>query len=147
LPALATELVQRKVDVIVVFAAPPLFAAKAATDSIPIVFQIGIDPVAVGLVASLNHPGGNLTGVYNFVAGVTAKRLALLHETVPSATLIAHLVNPTNTRLVDVEMRELQDAARILGVHLLSVNASDPSEFESARDSSSRARWRLSGGR
>jgi putative ABC transport system substrate-binding protein len=131
-PALAAELVQRKVDVIVVFATPPLFAAKAATDSIPIVFQMGVDPVAVGLVASLNHPGGNLTGVYNLLAGVTAKRLALLHEAAPSATLIAHLVNPTNTTFADAETRELQGAARILGVRLVSLNVSYPSEFESA---------------
>jgi ABC-type uncharacterized transport system substrate-binding protein len=131
LPILAAELVQKKVDVIVVLAAAALFAARAATNSIPIVFEAGIDPVALGLVASLNRPGGNVTGVYNLLVGVTAKRLALLHEVVPSATLIAYLANPTNTSLTEAETRELQDAAHILGLRLLSVNASRASEFES----------------
>jgi putative ABC transport system substrate-binding protein len=132
LPELAADLVRRKVAVIVVTTSPALVAAKAATDSIPIVFAIGADPVESGFVASLNQPGGNLTGVYNLTAAVTAKRLELLHETVPAATRIAHLVNSTNPVFAGSETKQLQIAARILGVDLLAVNASSRSEFEAA---------------
>jgi putative tryptophan/tyrosine transport system substrate-binding protein len=87
LPARAVDLVRRKVDVIFSFSAPPVLAAKAATSTIPIVFSIGVDPVKMGLVASLNHPGGNVTGVINFSAEIITKRRELVHELVPTATM------------------------------------------------------------
>ena len=106
--------------------------AKAATPTIPIVFVAGADPVEIGLVTSFNRPGANLTGVSVLAAGVAAKRLELLHELVPAATLIALLVNPTNPVLADAQTKELQAAARILGVRLLILNANGPSEIEAA---------------
>jgi putative tryptophan/tyrosine transport system substrate-binding protein len=132
LPALAAELVQRQVAVIITLATPSLVAAKAATKSIPIVFTIGTDPVASGFVASLSRPGGNLTGLFNLYADVMTKRLKMLHELVPAASSIALLINPINAVAAEVERRELQVAAAILGVHLLVVNASYPAEFERA---------------
>ncbi len=132
LPALAADLVRRQVAVIVAWPTPAALAAKAATKSIPIVFATGADPVEIGLVASLNRPGGNLTGMSNLDAAVVAKRLALLHELMPTATSIAYLVNPSNAVFAEAETRELEDAARTLGVRLLILKASDPSEFEAA---------------
>jgi putative tryptophan/tyrosine transport system substrate-binding protein len=126
LPALAGDLVRHPVAAIVVFNSTAVAAAKAATKTIPIVFAIGADPVDTGLVASLNRPGGNLTGIYSLVAAAAPKRLELLHELVPAATLIAVLSNPT------YRGDELRSAAGTLGVRLLRLNASDPSEFEAA---------------
>jgi putative ABC transport system substrate-binding protein len=111
---------------------PMALAAKAATSTIPIVFDVGVDPVELGLVASLNHPGGNLTGVARLTVEVAAKRLELLHELVPRATSIGFLVNPANPASSDAQTRELQDAARILGVRLLVLNASGPNEIDAA---------------
>jgi putative ABC transport system substrate-binding protein len=99
LPKLAADLVRRQVGAIVVVTTPAAFGAKAATHSIPVVFSIGTDPVNSGLVASLNRPGGNLTGVYNLNNEVAAKRLEVLHQIVPAATRIAYLVNPDNVAL------------------------------------------------
>jgi putative ABC transport system substrate-binding protein len=132
LPALAADLVRHQVAVIVATPTPAAVAAKAATQSIPIVFTTGADPVEIGLVASLNRPGGNLTGMANLTTAVAAKRLALLHELMPAATLIAYLVNPTNPVFTEPETKELRAAAQTLGVRLLILNASDPSEFEVA---------------
>ena len=130
LPALAADLVRRRVAVIAAPGGlPQALAAKAATQTIPIVFSIGGDPVAIGLVASLNRPGGNLTGVVQLNVDVTGKRLQLLHEMLPTATSIAFLVNPTS-RQTDAETSEAQNAARILGVHLVILNASSPSDIE-----------------
>jgi putative tryptophan/tyrosine transport system substrate-binding protein len=131
-PALADDLVRRKVAVMVATPMPAAVAAKAATKSIPIVFFGGTDPVAAGLVASLNRPGGNLTGIFNLNATVVAKRLELLHELIPAAPSIAFLVNPANSAFAETETRELQAAARILGVKLLILNATGPDEFEAA---------------
>jgi putative tryptophan/tyrosine transport system substrate-binding protein len=132
LPALAAELVRREVSVI---AAPgstaAALAAKAATQTIPIVFLVGADPVELGLVPSLNRPDRNLTGVGALAVGVVAKRLQLLHELVPAAD-IAFLRNPTNPHYAALETRELQAAASLVGVHLLLLNASSPRELEAA---------------
>jgi putative tryptophan/tyrosine transport system substrate-binding protein len=132
LPALAADLVRRQVAAVVALPVPSTLAAKAATKSIPIVFQVGVDPVEIGLVAGLNRPGGNLTGIYNLNTAVVAKRLQLLHELVPAATSIAFLVDPTNAVATETQTKELQVAARILGVRLLILNASDQSEFDAA---------------
>jgi putative ABC transport system substrate-binding protein len=133
LPALAAELVRRQVAVIVAInGTPAALAAKAATQTIPILFSIGSDPVEIGLIASFNRPGGNLTGTTNLITAVLAKRLELLHEMVPSATTIALLANPANPLLAEIETRELQVAARALGVQLLVVKASNPSEIDTA---------------
>jgi putative tryptophan/tyrosine transport system substrate-binding protein len=132
LPALAADLVRHRVALIVAGATPGALASKAATNSIPIVFQIAADPVATGLVASLSQPGGNATGIYNLTVDLAAKRLELLHEVLPAATSIAFLTNPTDSAFAEPEARELQAAARILGLRLLVLNASDKSEFEGA---------------
>jgi putative tryptophan/tyrosine transport system substrate-binding protein len=107
-------------------------AAKAATKTIPVVFMQGADPVRIGLVDSLNRPGGNLTGINLFLVEVVAKRLELLLELVPPAKSIAYLRNPTNPVFADTETREVEIAARAFGVRLLLVNASRVSEFETA---------------
>jgi putative ABC transport system substrate-binding protein len=133
LAALAADLVRRKVAVIASTGGTPMaLAAKAATTTIPIVFDVGVDPVEIGLVASLNHPAGNLTGVARLTVEVAAKRLELLHELVPAATSIGFLVNPTNPASVDAQTRELQVAARVLGVRLLVLNASGPNDIDEA---------------
>ena len=117
LPGLAANLVRHRVSVIVASGGgtPAALAAKSATATIPIVFAIGTDPVGVGLVASLNHPGGNVTGVTFLRQSLTAKRLELLHEVVPAATSIAFLVDPMNYD-PDANIREAQNAADALGV-------------------------------
>jgi putative ABC transport system substrate-binding protein len=131
LPALAAELVRRQVAVIATSSTPGALAAKAATQTIPIVFGIGSDPVEIGLVASLNRPGGNLTGVSQLNVDIAAKRLEMLHELVPAATQIAVLVNPTNPA-GEALLREAQVAARALGVRLSVLNASSESEIDGA---------------
>jgi putative ABC transport system substrate-binding protein len=133
LAALAADLVRRQVTVIASTGGTPMaLAAKAASLTIPIVFDVGVDPVELGLVASLNHPGGNLTGVARLTVEVAAKRLELLHELVPAAASIAFLVNPTNPDSADAQTRELQVAARVLGVRLLVLNASGPNDIDAA---------------
>jgi putative ABC transport system substrate-binding protein len=132
LPALAAELVRDRVAVIVTSGGPAThLAAKSATPTIPIVFATGADPVEFGLVASLNRPGGNVTGVTWLGLQLVAKRLELLHEIVPAVTSIGHLVNPT-TPTVGAEMREAENAARVLGLRLVTLNASNPGEIEGA---------------
>jgi putative ABC transport system substrate-binding protein len=133
LSALATDLVRRNVAVI---AAPgstmSALVAKAATQSIPIVFMIGSDPVELGLVSSLSRPAGNLTGVSLLNGPALAKGLEFLHELVPAATSIAFLFNPTNPLLAKAEMRELQFASRSLGVRLVFLEARERGDFERA---------------
>jgi putative ABC transport system substrate-binding protein len=132
-PSLAADLVRRQVNVVVVLASTPgTLAAKAATSTIPIVFGVGGDPVALGLVASLNRPGGNMTGVTLLNVAALPKRLGLLHELVPAAAAIALLVNPSNPLQTDAETRELQTAARALGLELHILNASSDGEFDAA---------------
>jgi putative ABC transport system substrate-binding protein len=133
LPTLVAELVRLQVSVIVVLESTNgALAAKAATQTIPIVFVQGADPVQIGLVDSLNRPGGNLTGISLLMAETAGKRLELLLELVPTAKLIAHLRNPTNPVYAEAEMREVQIAARAHGVRLLFVDASSTSEIETA---------------
>jgi putative ABC transport system substrate-binding protein len=132
LPALALELVRRRVAVLAAPGSPAALPAKAATTVIPIVFMIGSDPVELGLVASLNRPGGNLTGVAYLNVEVAPKRLELLHEFVPTAKSIALLINPANPVTAAAQVKELQAVVPTLGVHLLVVNASNPIEIEDA---------------
>jgi putative tryptophan/tyrosine transport system substrate-binding protein len=133
LPTLVAELVRRQVSVIVVLESTNgALAAKAATQTIPIVFMQGADPVRIGLVDRLNRPGGNLTGIGLLAAETAGKCLELLLELVPTASSIAYLRNPTNPVFAETETREVQDAARARGVRLLFVNASRPSEIETA---------------
>jgi putative tryptophan/tyrosine transport system substrate-binding protein len=133
LPALAAELVRRQVSVIVTAGSTPAaLAARAATTTIPIVFYLGADPVEVGLVASLNRPGGNLTGVVTLNVEVAAKRLELLHELVPTATIVAALVNPTAPVLAETMTRDLQAAARTLGLQLHVLQASSERQIDTA---------------
>jgi putative ABC transport system substrate-binding protein len=130
LPALAADLVQRRVSVIVIPGSiPATIAAKAASATIPIVFQTAADPVAFGLVASLNRPGGNVTGLTSLNVEVGPKRLELLHEVVPAATLIALLVNPTSPT-AETFSRDAQAAARTLGLQLHVLYASTEREID-----------------
>jgi putative tryptophan/tyrosine transport system substrate-binding protein len=133
LPALAAELVRRQVAVIALAAgtAAP-FAAKAATTTIPIVFAVPEDPVRLGLVASLNRPGGNLTGINFFNAELTAKRLEILRELVPAATRVAVLVNPTDAATAESTVRDVETAARAMGLQIQVLNASTSGEINAA---------------
>jgi putative tryptophan/tyrosine transport system substrate-binding protein len=117
LSALAAELVQRRVAVLVASGAPSAPAAKAATTTIPVVFSAGVDPVAIGLVASLNRPGGNVTGVTNLSIQLGPKRLELLREVVPTATSLAFLINPTDAT-AETQSSDMQAAARTFGLQL-----------------------------
>src|SRR5215831_8836095 len=132
LPALAADLVHRRVARIIATTTPSALAAKAETDSIPIVFQIAGDPVRIGLVVRLNRPGGNLTGITNLFVEAAGKRLELLKEVVPAVLSMALLTNLTNPVFAEPEASELQAAVRILGVRLLVLSASHRSEFEAA---------------
>jgi ABC-type uncharacterized transport system substrate-binding protein len=133
LPALAADLIRRKVTVIVATGGgiTSAQAAKAATATIPIVFVAGTDPVASDLVVSFNKPGGNLTGVSFMISALTAKKFELLHELVPKATVIGVLVNP-NFPDTNIQLREAQAAAQALGRKLVVVNAGTDGELETA---------------
>ncbi len=128
LPALATELVRRHVALIATSSTPAAFAAKAATTTIPIVFETGADPVQLGLVASLSRPGGNVTGVTQLNVEVAPKRLELLHELLPTASVMALLVNPTGPAVAE-KIHEMQTAAHSLGLELHVLNASSERDF------------------
>ena len=130
LPALAADLVGRKVDLIMANSPPSALAAKNATSTIPIVFRGGPDPVRDGLVASLARPGGNLTGVITTATELTAKRLELLSELVPRARVIALLVNPNST--AERVIRDVQEAARTKGLQLHVLKARSESEIDTA---------------
>ena len=131
LGALAADLVRRQVSVIVAAGIPAALAAKAATTAIPIVFTVAGDPVEFGLAASLNRPGGNLTGVTSLSIDLGSKRMELLHELVPAAIMIGLLVNPTNPN-AEILSRDAQAAARILGLQLHVLPASTERDFETA---------------
>jgi putative tryptophan/tyrosine transport system substrate-binding protein len=131
LPALAADLVRRHVSVIAApGSTPAALAAKAATATIPIVFEVGIDPVAVGLVTSLARPGGNVTGVTNINIELAQKRLELLHELIPTANVIALLVNPTSPHITKIVSRDLEATARTLGLQLHILHASSDADFD-----------------
>jgi putative ABC transport system substrate-binding protein len=131
LPAMAADLVRRRVAVIAAAGGPrPALAAKAATSTIPIVFVSGdTDPVQAGLVASLSHPGGNVTGVSSLHSALTTKRVGLLHELIPKATVLGMLANP-NTLSVATQIEEAQKAARTIGAALSVFNASSEHDLE-----------------
>ena len=131
LPALAADLVGHRPAVIAAFATPAAKAAKAATTTIPVVFGTIADPVRIGLVASLNHPGGNMTGVTLLSVEVGPKLLQLLHEAVPAAAVLALLVNPTNPN-ASTQAKTVQAAAQDLGLQLHVLNAVSPSDFDVA---------------
>ena len=133
LQEIVADLVRRRVAVITIpNNTASALAAKAATQTIPIVFNIGSDPVAMGLVATLSHPGKNATGVTMQQTALTAKRLELLHELVPTANSVAMLVNPGNPRLAEAEANEAQQAARALGVDLVVLKAGNWNEIDAS---------------
>jgi putative ABC transport system substrate-binding protein len=132
LSALTADLVRRHVAVIVASTTSSALAANSATQTIPIVFSMGSDPVALGLVSSLNRPTGNLTGVVTLSGDIATKRLALLHELVPAIASIAILVNPANPNYVQAETKDFQSAADVLGVSVLVLNGGTESDIAAA---------------
>ena len=129
LPALVADLVHRRVSVITAASTPAALAAKAATTTIPIVFEMADDPVRLGLVTSLNRPDGNITGVATLSIEVVPKRLQLLHEVVPSAKVVALLVNPADAN-AEFQTREVRSAAHTLGLELHVLNARTETDFD-----------------
>src|SRR5262249_50975160 len=141
LPALAAELVRRQVSVIVATGGPASpMAAKAATTTIPIVFNVNEDPVRLGLVASLARPGGNLTGINLLKGGLAPRRLEPLGDLVPGAARVAVLVNPANAPTAETTLREAQAAARAMGLQVQVLKASTSREINSAFASLARER-------
>jgi putative ABC transport system substrate-binding protein len=132
LPELAGDLVGRKVTVIAATTTQAALAAKAATATIPVVFEMAGDPVQLGIIAALNRPGGNVTGVTNLNIEVTPKRLELLHEVIPTATTFALLINPSNPTLAEPTTRDIRASARTLGVQLHVVSATTDNEIDDA---------------
>src|SRR6516162_6618780 len=140
LPTLAAELVSRRVAVIVANSAPPTFAAKAATTTIPIVFLFGDDPVRFGLVTSLARPGGNITGINVLVNELAAKRLELQRELAPQAARVAVLVNPANVVATELQLKDVEAAARAIGLQIQIHNANTSDEIDAAFETMSRER-------
>jgi putative ABC transport system substrate-binding protein len=130
LPALAADLVRRRVDVICATGGPAALAAQGASSMIPIVFRLAADPIAAGLVPSLSRPGGNITGVTSLNLEVGPKRLEFLHELVPAATNMAGLVNPANPSNAETLSRDLQATARLLGLQLRLLHASNDADLD-----------------
>jgi len=130
LPALVADLVHRQVTVIAATTTPAVLAAKAATTTIPVVFTTAADPVRLGLVASLSRPGGNVTGVTQLAVEIAPKRLQLLHELVPAASVMASLVNPANPAIADAQSGSVLSAAHTLGLDLHVLNASTERDFD-----------------
>jgi putative ABC transport system substrate-binding protein len=130
LPALAADLVQRHVTVIAAVTTPGALAAQTATTTIPIVFEMGSDPVRLGLVTNLNRPGGNVTGVTSLIVEVAPKRLELLHELLPTAKVMALVVNPDDRALAQAQAREVLSAARNRKLELHVLNARSESDFD-----------------
>ena len=130
LPAMATDLVHRQVTVIAATSTPAALAAKAATTTIPIVFETGSDPIHLGLVASLNRPGGNVTGVTGLLVETTPKGLELLHELLPAASVVALLVNPADPVPSERRVTQVRSAAHTLGLELHVLNATSERDFD-----------------
>jgi putative ABC transport system substrate-binding protein len=130
LPAMAADLVKRRVTVIAAVTTPAVIAAQAATTTIPIIFEAGSDPVRLGLVTNLNRPGGNVTGVTSLIVEVAPKRLELLHELLPSAKVMALLVNPADRALAQAQAREVLSAARNRGIELHVLNVRSEGDFD-----------------
>ena len=130
LPAMAADLVQRQVTVIAATSTPAALAAQAATTTIPIVFETGSDPVRLGLIVNLNRPGGNVTGVSSLIVEVQPKLLELLHELLPTATVMALLINPADRALAQGQAREVLSAARNRRLELRVLNASSERDFD-----------------
>ena len=128
--ALAADLVRSQVSVMAAASTPAALAAKAATTTIPIVFEMAGDPVQLGLVVSLDRPSGNVTGAANLNIEITPKRLQLLHEVVPNAKIVALLVNPANSTVAETQSREARAAANTLGVDLRVLNARTERDFD-----------------
>jgi putative tryptophan/tyrosine transport system substrate-binding protein len=131
LPALASDLVRRQVSVIAATGTPTAIAAKSATATIPIVFETAGDPIKLGLVASLNRPGGNITGVTQLSSELVSKRLGLLHDLIPTATMIGFLVNPSDPRS-ETQTQETQQAALALGLQIQVLDASTEGDIDTA---------------
>ena len=132
LPGLAADLIRRQVAVIAATSTPAALAAKKATTTIPVVFTTGGDPVEMGLVTNIARPGGNVTGATQITMEVGQKRLELLHQLMPKATVLAIAVNPANPAVAEVQIRDAQEAARALGLKLEIVQARDEEEFDKA---------------
>ena len=132
LPALAADLVQKQVTVIAATSTPAAIAAKAATTTVPIVFQTASDPVRLGLVASLSRPGGNVTGVTQTNVEVAPKRLEVMHELLPNASVLGLLINPADPSLAEPQLKDFQAAAHTLGVELHILNVRTDGELERA---------------
>src|SRR5262249_29243611 len=131
-PALATELLHKRVAVIAAFGNSAALAAKAATTTIPIVFSVGDDPVRLGLVAGLAQPGGNVTGINTFGTELAAKRLELLREMVPAATRVAVLTGPSNAATTESTVRDTATGARAMGLQVQVLNADTSREIDAA---------------
>jgi putative ABC transport system substrate-binding protein len=131
-PIFYRQFVDQKVTLIIAAATLSVERAKAATQSIPIVFTIGVDPVENGFVASLNKPGGNITGIYNLGLMLSGKRLEVLHELVPSVAKFAFLTDPSNATLTKLQIQQVQAAANSFGLGVLNVYARNPDEFDAA---------------
>jgi putative tryptophan/tyrosine transport system substrate-binding protein len=140
LQELAADLVRRGVAVIITAGPPPTFAAKAATTTIPILFLVGVDPVRLDLVASLARPGSNMTGINIFNVELAAKRLELLRELVPRAARIALLVNPADVAITETQVKEVQAAARAIGLQIQVFNADSSPEIDAAFETMGRER-------
>jgi putative tryptophan/tyrosine transport system substrate-binding protein len=130
LPAMVDDLIHRQVAVIAATTTPAALAAKAATKTIPIVFETGGDPIQLGLVASLNRPGGNVTGVTNLTTGLVAKEMEVLHELLPTAKTVALLVNPADPSNAEEQIRETTSAAQMLGLELHVLKASTEEQLD-----------------
>ncbi len=137
---LATDFVRRRVAVIATAGPPPAFAAKAATTTIPTVFLVGEDPVRLGLVASLSRPAGNMTGINLFNVELAAKRLELLRELVPAAARIAVLVNPADVAITETQLKEVEAAARAMGLQIQVFNADSSAEIDAGFETMGRQR-------
>jgi putative tryptophan/tyrosine transport system substrate-binding protein len=140
LPALAAELVSRHVAVIATAGLPPTLAAKAATTTIPIAFLVGDDPVRLGIVTSFSRPGGNMTGINIFTSELAAKRMEILRELVPRAARVAVLANSANVAATETQLKEVDAAARAIGLQIQIHNANTSTEIDAAFETMSRER-------